>query len=373
MTSNETKMEQCESSRKQDRKRNRAKIDALFDKYGKMMKMISNLEETDFNIMDEKANEKEIKRSECKERLARQCIKIHRYLVRHGYLEGDSNQDIDLETRPRIFITSSGNEELNQLLTKHINSVEDFGGITLKYKHVHLDDILLMIEQIRSSSEIDPFPKDPVEFDQMVQNIACNVNAEVKSELEKEHKKSLEDMELFYGKPDMDKFTSLNGEEASDSAGPSRVSWETVRMAITEAAVEGKLDISESEMKECDIDTADKTECSEEDGEERSDHGTERTGETDISADNLSLNATSEGSDGNNSEGSSSIVELNENENSGLNVGESRTDFKHDLIDLVSEEDTRNSGSHINAEMSVSSAKVKEKQDGAEEAGCPES
>ncbi|VDK68621.1 unnamed protein product [Onchocerca ochengi] len=256
-----------------------SKIDKLVKLYKQLREAITKLENREVSFGEDYNEEFE---EACNRRLLKlmqRRLQIHNYLVRKQVFVSDTGETILPDTKPKLIITSTGVEDLNMLLTEYVNQETDSDvlgcKIRMPYKHVTVNDVKMMIDKLKETNNTQLFGDDPLEFDQLVQNIACEVNKLVKRFIEDNHRMGLADWAIS----DQANNESVNFPSTSAYIGPvegkeeqllSVPTWDIANMELHEACGRGELDCLEPENNG-DIDDTEMPPTAgeeEEDGEE---------------------------------------------------------------------------------------------------------
>uniref|UniRef100_A0A915PYD0 Uncharacterized protein n=1 Tax=Setaria digitata TaxID=48799 RepID=A0A915PYD0_9BILA len=236
-------------------KRKISKIDKLVRLYKQLRGAIIKLENREVSFG---ANYNEEFEEACNKRLLKlmqKRLQIHSYLVRKGIFVSDTGETLHPDVKPKLIITSTGVEDLNTLLTEYVNqetNSELFGYKTrILYKHVTVNDVKIMVDKLKETNNAQLFPNDPVKFDQLIQNIACEVNKLVKQFIEDTHKKGLADWAALGSASESENFPSTSSyaydAESREEHSLAIPTWDTANMELHEACGRGELDCTEPE------------------------------------------------------------------------------------------------------------------------------
>uniref|UniRef100_A0A0R3RYI9 BAG domain-containing protein n=1 Tax=Elaeophora elaphi TaxID=1147741 RepID=A0A0R3RYI9_9BILA len=231
-----------------------SKIDKLVKLYKQLREAITNLENREVSFGEDYDEQYE---ESCNKRLLKliqRRLQIHNYLVRKGIFVSDTGEAILPDVKPKLMITSTGIEDLNVLLTEYVNQETDSEvlgcKIRIPYKHVTVDDVKMLVDKLKETNNTQLFPDDPEEFDQLVQNIACEVNKLVKRLIENNHRMGLADWAVPDQASEVGNFpsTSANADvEDKEEHSSSVPTWDIANVELHKACGRGELDCTESE------------------------------------------------------------------------------------------------------------------------------
>ncbi|VDK79453.1 unnamed protein product [Litomosoides sigmodontis] len=234
-------------------KRKITKIDKLVKLYKQLREAIKKLEKREVSFGEDYDEEFE---EACNRRLLKliqRRLQIHNYLIRKGIFVSDTGDAIPPDTKPKLIITSTGIEDLNVLLTEYVNQETDSEvlgcKIRMPYKHVTVSDVKMLVDKLKETSNSQLLQHDPLEFEQLVQNIACEVNKLVKRFIEDNHRMGLDDWAASNQASEsgncpstsIDVCATEGGEEHSSSI----PTWDIANMELHEACGRGELDCQE--------------------------------------------------------------------------------------------------------------------------------
>ncbi|VDK29879.1 unnamed protein product [Gongylonema pulchrum] len=228
-----------------------------------LRKAITKLENREISLGDDYDEEVENAHNSRLLKLTRRQLQIYNYFVRKGIFVSDTGEPLTADEHPKLVISSTGFEDLNVLLTEHVNQQmesEAFGcKLRIPYKHVTVDDVKALIEKVKETNE-QLFVDLPLEFDQLVQNIACDVNKQVKQFIENRHKSGLADWaaagKVNEGEDGQSAAAVIDTAEETVEQAISVPTWDAARMEIHEACDRGELDCAEPENSGDVVDTA---------------------------------------------------------------------------------------------------------------------
>lgn len=237
---------------KQSLKRRALKEEKLIKLYKQLRQEINKLENREIPMGKDYNEELEEACNRRLLKLSKRQIQIHCYFVRKGIFVSDTEEPIVLDEKPKLVISSTGVEDLNVLLTEHVNQPSEiFGGkVRIPYRHVTVDDVKALISKVKESNG-GFFPTDSSELDQLVQNIACEVNKEVKQFTENKHRSGLDDWAALGPIVETEDIPSTSAQvedtKEKDERPPNVPSWDVARMELHEACCRGELDCQEME------------------------------------------------------------------------------------------------------------------------------
>ncbi|MCP9258002.1 hypothetical protein DINM_001167 [Dirofilaria immitis] len=193
-------------------------------------------------------------------KLMQKRLQIHNYLIRKGIFVSDTGEAILPDMKPKLIITSTGIEDLNTLLTEYVNQETDSDilgcKIRIPYKHVTVNDVKMMVDKLKERNT-HLFRDIPLELDQFIQNITCEVNKLVKRFIEDNHRMGLDDWAIsdLTNKSINLPSTSVDidipkGKEEQSLSIPT---WDIANMELYKACRRGELDCHEPENND-DID-----------------------------------------------------------------------------------------------------------------------
>ncbi|KAL3998546.1 hypothetical protein ACH3XW_15490 [Acanthocheilonema viteae] len=253
-----------------------SKIDKLVKLYKQLREAITKLEKREVSFGEDYDEQFE---ETCNRRLVKliqRRLQIHNYLVRKGIFVSDTGEAILPDMKPKLIITSTGVEDLNTLLTEYVNQETDAEvlgcNIRVPYRHVTVNDVKMLVEKLKETNNTQLFRDDPLEFDQLIQNITCEVNKLVKRFIEDNHRMGLDDWTLSDQTSESGNFSSTSADIGATEGGDSSLSvptWDIANMELHEACGRGELDCPEPENSG-DIDDTEMSPSAdeEEDGEE---------------------------------------------------------------------------------------------------------
>ncbi|KAK6106181.1 hypothetical protein QQG55_23215 [Brugia pahangi] len=252
-----------------------SKIDRLVKLYKQLRLAITKLEKREVSFGEDYDEQFEEACNRRLLKLTQKHLRIHKYLVRKGIFVNDTGETIFPDVKPKLMITSTGVEDLNILLTEYVNQETDSEVLGCKvripYKHVTVNDVKVLVEKLKETNN-QLFRDDPLEFDQLIQNIACEVNKLVKRFIEDNHRMGLADWVVSDQASECGNLpsTSADVDAIEDREHSLNVpTWDIANIELHEACGRGELDCPEPESSG-DIDDTEMspTADEEEDGEE---------------------------------------------------------------------------------------------------------
>ncbi|EJW88582.1 hypothetical protein WUBG_00506 [Wuchereria bancrofti] len=256
-----------------------SKIDKLVKLYKQLRLAITKLEKREVSFGEDYDEQFEEACNRRLLKLTQKHLRIHKYLVRKGIFVNDTGETVLPDVKPKLMITSTGVEDLNILLTEYVNQETDSEVLGCKvripYKHVTVNDVKILVEKLKETNN-QLFRDDPLEFDQLIQNIACEVNKLVKRFIEDNHRMGLADWVVSDQASECENLpsTSADIDAIEDREHSLNVpTWDIANMELHEACGRGELDCPEPESSG-DIDDTEMspTADEEEDGEECEDN-----------------------------------------------------------------------------------------------------
>ncbi|CAG9533941.1 unnamed protein product [Cercopithifilaria johnstoni] len=276
-----------------------SKIDKLVKLYKQLREAITKLENREVSFgqdYDEQFEEA------CNIRLLKliqRRLQIHNYLVRKGIFVSDTGETILPDVKPKLVITSTGVEDLNMLLTEYVNQETDSEildcKIRIPYKHVTVNDVKMLVNKLKETNNTQLFRDDPLGFDQLVQNIACEVNKMVKRFIEDNHRMGLDDWAVLDHANESGNFPSTSTDVGATEDGehpPSVPTWDIANMELHEACGRGELDYPEPENSG-DVDDTEMSPTADEEEEDEEEYESD----TQYSANGDMMNKNSESDD----------------------------------------------------------------------------
>ncbi|EFO25524.2 hypothetical protein LOAG_02961 [Loa loa] len=236
-----------------------SKTDKLVKLYKQLRVAITKLEKREISFGEDYDEQFEENCNRRLLKLTQKHLRIHKYLVRKGIFVNDTGETILPDVKPKLIITSTGVEDLNILLTEYVNQETDSEVLGCKirvpYKHVTVNDVKMLVDKLKGTNT-QLFRDDPLEFDQLIQNIACEVNKLVKRFIEDNHRIGLVDWTISDHESECGKSPSTSADtEGKEEYALSVPTWDIANMELHEACSRGELDCPEPENSGDIVDT----------------------------------------------------------------------------------------------------------------------
>lgn len=216
--------------------------------YSMLKKEIRKLEEREIDLFGDYDEEKETDLTIREAKLRKKMRELLNFLLKHQIFVDENMEAVKFRELPVFKVTTTGNEHLNELLTKLVKQKETekrrgFNPLT-NYRFLTVDDVIHAIEEIRDSHKPNELPEGREELESMAERIIYAVNKELKLLCEGLHSECLES-DWLVGNPDFPSTSSLPNDLNKASPVPGEdekmPSWDNACMKLADAALDGEL------------------------------------------------------------------------------------------------------------------------------------